>query len=414
MKNLILPPHYRLPRGNALMVRFQTFLCDADGKIERPLQSGVNLITDWGMDNLPATDINTLIDYLHVGSSTETMKRTLTGGVTVSFNDGTPNSMAVAASSNFFEAGDVNRTLKVDGVPEMLVTGFTDAQNITVKARAATWHPSYTPVGAVVSGAAGIHYTNAPTLGAEFTRFNTKDSGSANNSAEITESVSSRFNHQKIFLGDVVAGSPWTVNQIGWGTNTTNCFGKSNLASPDVVAVGKRYRVLLNVYNGFTPIDLSAQTINWGGTIGTYTCDLRMERINFPSGDGTTGAATCALRQTSMAASFRCGWFTGTVTLQTTQWNNDAGYTSISRTVNQYTPGSDVCIDASYVAGDFRRNRTFRWPSDLTITSATGLYMGSTGTFPSLTIKPTAPITKANGHQADLIFPIIWQRLLVN
>lgn len=420
---ILLPPRYR--RNNNFAVRYQTFLCDAAGNVERPLQSGWNMITDFGMDNLATTAIGTLIDYLHVGSSTETMKRILSGGVTISFDDSDPTTVVCTASSNFFDAADVGRTLKCDGVPEMLVTGYTSALIVTCKARAGVWHPSYTPVGAVVSGAAGIHYTNDPDLAAEFTRFNSKDTGAANNDAEITDSSNSRINIQKIFLSSVVSGSPWTINQLGWGTNTVNCFGKANLASPDAVAVGKRYRVQLNVYYGFTPIDLAAQTVNWGGTVGSYTCDIRQERIGFPAQDGNSLSGAQAgynfLRVTTLSGNTRVGYWTASFTLQTVQWLNDAGATSLhARTGRNEIAVNGNVYDSSYTTADFRKIRTVRWDESVTITAATALYAnpynGTTGFhYPALTVKPTSgTITKASGFRVELLFPIIWQRELLN
>ena len=425
MKKLILPPRFHR-KNNALSVKYETFLCDKDGKIERPLQSGRNMITDWGMDNLPATTLMTLIDYLHLGSTTETLKRLVSAaGATLSFNDSDPASIAVTSDLNFFESGDVNRTLKVDGVPEMLVTGYTNEQAVTCKARGSVWHPSYTPVGAVVSSSAGIHYTNTPSLATEFTRLTTKDTGTPVNNAEVTDSINSRFNCTKVFLSAVVTGSAWTVNQIGWGTNTTNCFGKANLGSPDVVAVGKRYRVALTVYYGFAPIDLSAVTVDWGATVGSYTCDIRQERIGFPEMNGSDSNPGVSnfinfLRVTAIDSTAFAGYWTGAFSMAAAAWNNDAGWTNLNGRTGRNDISGQCFFDASYVTGDFNKARTIRWLETATITSATGLWAGgiraaTNNVYPALTVRPTSgTISKANGYRVELIFPIYWQRQLVN
>lgn len=421
---LILPARYR--KQNSLSVKWETFLCDAAGRIERPLQSGRNMITDWGMDNLQATTIMTLIDYLHLGDTTQTLKRLAgSSSATLTLDDTNPASIAVTSDVNFFEAGDVNRTLKVDGVPEMLVTGYTNAQAVTAKARGSVWLPSYTPTGVIVSGAAGIHYTNTPSLATEFTRFNTKDTGTVVNDLEVTDSANSRFNCTKVFLSGVVSGSAWTVNQLGWGTNTTNCFGKANLGSPDTVAVGKRYRVELTVYFGFTPINLSAVTVNWGGTVGSYTCDIRQERIGKPGDIGSSsnpdpGGRYNFLRPTTVGT-INAGWWTSAFTMDTTKWHDDGSFTNLnSRAGQNLQTSSGALIDAAYTSGNFNFNRTARWFETSTITAATGLFIGTKNTAanilqPCLTVRPTSgTITKSNGYRVEIIFPIYWSRQLVN
>lgn len=423
-QTLILPKHYHSKR-DGIAVKFETFLCDAAGNIERPLQSGRNMITDWGMDNLPATTLMTLIDYLHLSDTTSTLKRLAsTAGATLSFNDADPTTIAVTSDVNFFEAGDVNRTLKVDGIPEMLVTAYTNAQAVTCKARGGVWHPSYTPTGAIASAAAGIHYTNTASLATEFTRFNSKDTGTPVNNFETTDSVNSRFNCTKVFLSAVVTGTAWTVNQLGWGTNTTNVFGKANLGSPDTIDVGKRYRVALTVYFGFTPIDLSAVTVNWGGTVGSYTCDIRQERIGKPDDAGVStnpdpGGRFNFLRPTT-SSSVNGGWWTTAFTMSAIQWHDDAGFTNLNSRAGQNIAPNPHMFDGSYTTGNFNFNRTARWLETSTITAATGLFIGTKNTAasilqPCLTVRPTSgTITKANGYRVEIIFPIYWQRQLVN
>ena len=420
------PPLIQLPK-TSLAVRYETALCDRHGRIERILQRGENMITDWGMDQMAAANLGVLtsgnIAYLHLGSTTETLKRVLPGGNSITINAADPAAVTVVAVTNFFEAGDVGRTLKIAAWAELLVTGYTDAQNITCKSRASLWPPGFSPPGSGPYTDAAIHYTSVSTMASEFTRFNTYDTSSANNNAELNDSANSRVIHQRIYLSAVVTGTAWTVNELGWGPNTTNCFGKANLGSPDVVAVGKRYRVQLQVFHAYTPIDLTGVVLDWGATVGSYTCAIRQERIGFDEpislGGAPANISANFLRPATPAIS-GVGWWTAAFTLSSIAWCGDAGFTTLSGRTGR-VESSTVIFDSAYTSGDFRRTRTARWPDTVTITAAVGLYAGlnHTGTgaahWPSLTIKPASgTITKAGGYRIDILFSVVWQRTLVN
>lgn len=400
--------------NTGLSVRYQTALCDRHGKIERILQEGTNMITDWGMDAMATTTIADNCDYLHLGSTTETLKRVLPGGNSITLSGTDPAGITVTAASNFFEAADAGRVLKIAGWPELLVTAFTSATVVTVRSRASLWPPGFTPPGTGPFTDVGIHYTNVATLATEFTRYNTKDTGAANNDAELNDEANSRFIIQKIFLSAEVTGSSWTVNELGWGPNTTNCFGKTNLAAPDVIAVGKKYRVLLQVLNAFTPINLSAISLNWGATVGTYTCDVRQERI----GKQFSGSSIIYnLLDPIAPGNTQAGWWTGAFTMDTTRWQDGAGWDGLQARTGYNQTAAGMIIDTAYTAGNHRRTRTLRWPDAVAISGATGLWATVKSTFhwPSLTVRPTTgTITKASGHRIDLIFAIAWQRTLSN
>lgn len=421
-KLIVIPrpePRFLLParQPTRFGVRFKTELCDADGKVERTLTPWTrNMITDFGMNNLPVSGVHVLCNYLNLSSTGQTLKRVASGiDFTVTWSD--PVTINVTADAGFFEAGDVGRTLFINHAswPELLITNFNNSQDIDCVARNSAWLPGFTPPSSPAGPytSVGVHYTNQNSLAAEFTRFNTYDTGSADNNAELTDSANSRFIHQRIFLSAVVTGSPWTINALGWSNNSANLLGQATLSGADTVPVGKRYRVTLQVRSGYTPINLSGVSLDWGATIGTHTCDLRQERIGKDSSVNRPNilmplAFPSSMDQTSSQ--------TGALTLVSTQWEGDAGYTSVSRAQTSYT---DMVTQAAYSAGTFMVTKTGRWPESVTITNATGLYIGGqvsgTMTFPPLTIKPTSgTITKPNGWRMELAIPVHWTRQLIN
>lgn len=415
-------PRFVLPSRPPMRygVRFKTELCDAAGRVERTLTPWTNnLITDFGMNNLPVSGVHVLCNYLNLSSTGQTLKRVASGpDFTVTWTD--PVTINVTADAGFFEAGDVGRTLFInhDSWPELLITNFTSSQDIDCVARNSAWLPGFTPPASPAGPYTdvGVHYTNLNSLAAEFTRFNTYDTGSANNNAELNDSANSRWIHQRIFLSGVVTGSDWTINALGWSNNSANVFGQSTLGSADTVPVGKRYRVTLQVFSGYTPIDLSGVSLNWGATIGTHTCDLRQERI---SKDSNTSRINPLVPLTFPAAQDNTfSQVSAFPSLASIQWEGDAGYTSLGRSGNG-TGYADMIFRSSYTSGTHTITHTARWPESVTITNATGLYIGggisATITFPGLTIRPTSStITKPNGWRMELTIPIHWTRRLVN
>jgi hypothetical protein len=410
----------RLPAhavASGLCVRYTTELCDAAGRVERELQRGSNLLTDFGMNALATTHISTLCSYLNLGTGTQTLKRNIQGGNDVTTTITSASSIAVVASQNFFESADAGRTLKINsGIwPELLITAFTDAQHVTCSSRGGVWLPAGTPTDGTFTDVA-VHYTNSAVLSAQFTKFNTYDTTATNNNTDIAEAGSSRYNFQRIFLSDVVTGSAWTVEQIGWsdGNGSNNLFGKTNLSVADTVPVGKRYRVTLNVYRVSTPINLSSFSVNWGATIGTYTCDIRQERMFREQGGGGWGSfqRTWGICDTELP-----GYGTTTYTLDTTKWEGDGAYTALSGyTINPAGTGSEPPFLGSYTSGNFFRTKTLRFWESVAITGGKVLFSKSSAgnQVRYVTIKPTTDIAKASGYRADLIWTFYWTRQLTN
>lgn len=424
-KVIVVPrpePRFALPARRPMRygVQFKTELCDADGRVERVLTPWTrNMITDFGMNNLPVSGVHVLCNYLNLSSTGQTLKR-LGGGVEFTVTWTSPTDITVTTDAGFFVSGDAGRTLFINaaGWPELQITNFVNSQEVDCVARNSAWLPGFTPPASPAGPYTdvGVHYTNLNTLAAEFTRFNTYDTGSANNNAQLTDSANSRFTHQRIFLSEVVGGSDWTVNALGWSNNSANVLGQATLGSADTIPVGKRYRVTLQVHSGYTPIDLSGVSLNWGATIGTHICDIRQERIGFDSRSTTGGGngqqnvlnprgiANTADNTYSTTASF---------SLSNIVWEGDAGFTTVSRAGTLYT---DMIFASSYTNGTFAKTLTGRWPENVTITNATGLSFGSmNGSMPSLTIRPqSGTITKPNGWRMELAVPIHWTRALIN
>lgn len=422
---ICVPRHPALLRGAAIGVYYKTEICDCDSRgnviFARPGNEGFNTITDWGMDSLATLRQDQLVNYLHLSDTLGTAKRVLTGGVTLSLTITDASNIAVASSAGFFVAGDVGKTLSIDSLggagktQELKITAFTDAQHVTCSTRAGLWLPGFTP-GTGPFGTAGVHATDTSTLANQFTKFNTYDTGATNFNAELNDSSNSRFIHQRIFLSGA-AGSTWTINQLGWsdGNAGNNVFGKVNLASPDVVATGKKYRVQLQLFSAYAPIDIASQSINWGATIGTYDLAFRQERIPFDSSDNPTVISNL-LRPKLTAGSLFPAYWTGARSLGSILWQGDTGYSTSPQT--SPVAGSSVSAsDSSYASGQHTKVRTIKWDDTVSITSATliGLKAGTTANYGGLSIKPNSgTITKPSGFVAQLDFRLFWTRAFVN
>jgi hypothetical protein len=415
-KPLWVPQRYST-RPQNLSVRFKTWICDGDGKIIRPGQEGWNTITDFGMDSLATAGVETLINYLHLSSALGTAKRTLPGGTTLSLTSvADPTNVPVTASAAFFLAGDVGNTLYIDGLgQELKITAFTDSQHVTCATRPGVWLPGLTPTTGPFS-TAGVHFTSANTLTTDFYAANTYDTGALNYNAELNDSANSRFIHQRIYL-TAAAPSSWTINQLGWSANGTvggSVFGKVNLTSPDNVAIGQKYRVQLQLFSGYTPINIASQSVNWGATIGTYDLAIRQEVI--PKDSNTTqGPSFLKLKTTSSPS----GWAyaTAAFSLVSTLWEGDAGYSNTPHASLAVSITDSACIiNGAYTSGSHNFLRTFKLNDTSSISLATGivLRMGS-GLGQILTLKPnTGTITKPSGYYASLIFPLYWTRGFTN
>ncbi|MDE2100737.1 MAG: hypothetical protein KGL39_26060 [Patescibacteria group bacterium] len=408
----IAPVSFARPRP--LAVRARTWICDGRGKIIRRGQEVWNTITDYGMDLLATNTPDAICTYLVLSSVLGPAKKVLTGGTTLSITSvADPTNLAVVASANFFASGDVGNTLYIDGLgQELKITAYTDAQHVTCATRQSLWLPGISPTTGPFS-TAGVHYTATNTVNTEITRFNTYDTSSPNYNTQLNDSANSRWIHQRIFLSGTAPGS-WTINQLGWTPNSaanSNVFGKVNLITPDNVATGQKYRVQLDFYSGYTPINQSSVPVNWGATIGSYNLNIRQEVI----AQDTSNSIRNFLQPTLMTLS-NSFWWTNTFTLATTKWQGDAGYVANPHTGPAGSTSTNDLSDAAYTNGTFFKQRTWKFLDTIAISAATGLTVGNTVSGPEpLTIQPaTGTITKPTGYWCALTFPIYWTRALTN
>jgi hypothetical protein len=380
------------------------------------------MFTNWGMDTLASLSLKTLIDYVVLSSVQDTRKRAMPGGnsLTITYTD--PSTIAVAAAQNFFETADAGRTLSVpNGGQELKIVSYTDPQNVSCAAPQAEWLPGFTPPGSPTNyTSAAIYYTDLSSLNTYFTQFNTYDTNYVPNPVRcVTDNANSQFIHERVYLGPVVGGVAWTVSQLGWsdGNASHNVLGVANLPSNDSVPIGKRYRVKLQVYSVYTPINLTGVAVNWGGTIGSYTFDIRQEYIGVDQGYGTNGEGAGAGSSRSnflephsitdqVSGTFNAAYRTAAYSLVSTYWQNQSGGTPPT---NAGWTGLDAPTLGAYTAGQYKRTKNIRWNDSVTITAATAL--AARALYPMLTLRPqTGTVTKPAGYWCDATFKVFWTR----
>jgi hypothetical protein len=392
--------------GPALTVRWKTELCDRHGRVERVLQRGRNTITNWGMDQLASSSIYSLISTLVLSSTQDTRKRALSGGNNLTVTYTSPTNVTVVADANFFVSGDVGYTLALLNVPELKITAFTDPTHVTCQTPSGEWLPGFSVPGSpTVYSAATIYYTSNNQLATYFTQFSSFDTGGV---TLTIDNSNSQHIHQRIFLSSTVSGADWTVNQLGWsdGNGSHNVFGVANLAGPDVIPIGKKYRVTLTVYSKFTPINLAGVAVNWGGTIGAYTMDIRQEYIGYPVVAGGRANWLEPHANSDSFATWSAKWWTTSHALVSTYWQGQSGGTA----PNNFDDGSgQAVVLGSYTNGQYMRTKNVRWPDTVDLSGVTALGAGVGP--PMITLRPTSgTVTKPSGFWCDATFKIFWTR----
>lgn len=437
VRELWRPRIHRL-RSAAVGVRFKTEICDIDSQgnvvSSRVGNSGWNMVTDWGMDALATLRQDQLVNYLHISDTLGPSKRVLTGGITLTLTITDATNIDVAASAGFFDSGDVGNTLYIDDLgQELKIVAFTDSQHVKCATRPGAWLPGVTPSTGPFS-TAGVHFTSVNTLANQTTKFNTYDTSASDNKAELNDSSNSRFIHQRIFLSGTVTGSAWTVRQLGWsdGNGSNNVFGWVNLPVTDTVPVGKKYRVTLQVYSAYTPLDIESHSVDWGETIGSYDLRIKQERLGYDSkGTEFLGGQSQTVNNflqplfpgTASNTGFRVGFLTTAQTEQPLLWAGDAGFTiNIHNRDDAGANAAATVADSGYTSGTHTKTRTLTWPDTMAISAATMLGLGTQSSFGggafysyALSIFPlSGTITKPAGWSASLAFPIYWTRTLIN
>jgi hypothetical protein len=409
-------PRIVLP-GPRLAVRWKTELCDKEGRVERVLQSGRNMLLDAAMDALATSSLGAQIgSSLQIYSAAFTIKRVLQVGNSVTVAAPAPNNVTITADQGFFSAGDVGRTFQIDNWPELLVTGYTSDTVITCTARGGIWLPGFTPSAGPFS-AAGVHYTNQINLQANrITTITTFDTNAANYNTELTDAPNSRFIHQRIWLS-AVAVAPWNVLALGWGPNDTP-VGITNLAGPDVVPIGKRYRVTAQFFMVYTAIDIAAQTVDWGATIGSFTMAIRSETF-YKDSDAGTGYSGNFLAPWQIVpyGTARHSYTTAAVTVQPVRFEGQVGWNQgdAAYYCGNYVDAAPYPTLGAYTNGQFTRTKYLKWTDTVAINNATSFGVANSNLYRLLIIKPSAgTITKPLNYWCDLTFRVFWTRELIN
>lgn len=418
-------PNFEIPGsvGASMHVRYKTELVDDVTGEVTPLQEGHNMVTDIMMNFMGAdSGFSTSIATCQTYATAVVIKRV--GGVSdlVTPVATTAASIAVTCNNGFFVAGDVGRSLKIAGWPELLITAFTSTTVVTCSCRNGAYPAGFTPSATPVA-VFGVHYTNLikaylGTLGLDLTAFDTSISGY---NSEAYDNTANCFVAKRVWLSSAVTGSPVTVNMLAWGyaANSTP-LGVATLSTTDTIPVGKKYRVTAYYYTVVTGLSLTGVTMNLGPTIGTYTVDIMTENIDMTSGyasfidpinDGT-----------SRLPGYGTGYtFTAAFSLVATpQYNGKTGHTFPTA-----LPGSGATIVActvdfngSYAAGSFNRVRRISVPSAGTHTSCTGFCVAIfAGGYKMrlMTFKFTSGLyNKPNLYSWTASFGLDWTRELVN
>jgi hypothetical protein len=398
----------KLPSSN-LTVRYTTSLCDSSGKVIRELQTGHNEITDWGMDAIATASKPSLCSVLNLSSALGPAARKGTGsGTVLTLAVVSPSNIGITTSAGFFLAGDVGETLYIDALgQELKIIAYASATSVTCATRQGFWLPTANPA-LTTATVFGVHFTSIAALTAQFTTVTTFDTAATNYYATLTDSPNSRFILQRIFLSDTVTGSPWTVNQLGWSNGSINCLGKANLASPDVIAVGQRYRVQLQVFSGYTPVNIASQTVDWGATIGAHDLAIKQETVY---ADGTNGNFLDPLANLSAVA---IHYSPTPITLAAVTWQGDPGYTPDNHPSLTAIDYSLTGTDAGYVSGTHYKARTLKMADTIALPAAAAFELGPTG-YPMLTVNlNSGTVTKPIGYWAALTFNICWTRGFTN
>jgi hypothetical protein len=193
-------------------------------------------------------------------------------------------------------------------------------------------------------------------------------------------------------------------------------LGIANLPSADTVPIGKRYRVKLQVYSQYTPINLVGVAVDWGAVIGSYVFDIRQEYIGIDWGYNSNGEGAGSGSRSNLlephsindqtSGNYKAAYRTAAYALSSTYWQNQSGGTP--PTTTGWTNLDDITLGA-YTAGQFKRTKTVRWSDSVAITAATALAIRAY--FPMLTLRPqSGTVTKPTGYWCDATFKIFWTR----
>lgn len=202
-----------------------------------------NLITDAGLLSLsnkaggmgPLTTIG-IMTFCHVGGGTNATKIS-SGGITF-----TQAGTTLTSSAGFFTAAMVGGVFKYGtgtAGDEFYITNFTNTTTVTVQVSATVGTPT---VGVVWQ----VQSTALQTL---LFATNTYQNNAGDNQTTFGTGT---FTHKRTYIVAQQA-SPYTVNEIGYGSTSALIAGRVVLGSSDVIGTNNFYVVIINVQFTITP-----------------------------------------------------------------------------------------------------------------------------------------------------------------
>lgn len=410
-RKIYLPPHRLAGPGNSgFAVRWQTFLVDPKTGEETPLQSGHNMITDAGMNQWGSGLLD--FDKIHCTEDVVVLKRLPDPSNELTLTFSGPDSVSIASSSGFFGVQDVDRVLKVDGWPELLITAFTDSQNITAKARGELWAPGFTPP-ASPSGPHtddwGVHYTNFGTLS---TKKISLDSGSFDTTdpdydTTTLDAANRRFVHKRAWVTASGISGGATIRALAWGVSDPTVsapMGVIALTSPDVIPSGKKYKVKASFYQSYpAQWRITDEVIDLGPIVGSALT------LNLASLQYHPEASVLVPFTTPSRVKFTAGGYDLDVT---EAWFGDANYVSSSL---QTSNGASSL--SSYVSGTHWRTKRIYPTTSVSMVDYAGgfLQQYSGGSAPiDVRFNLTPAWSKPVDVYFNIYFAVHWARELIN
>lgn len=355
-----------------------------------------NLITDVGLD-MPASYLwRNCFLYFAVGTGTRPTKRD-SGTITAS-RTGT----AVTASADFFEAGDVGRTLKLDSGAVTKITVVNSATVVTVADSGADAASEFT-----------VWYGNDSTHEAEYASFSADLTGTNERTTAITGAT---ITLRRTGISTAFA-APKQLREIGWRpTSSGNLFGRALIpGGGDSVAAGQQYKVQVELSITVSPATATAASNvgtgcdtagsycleAWGyDASGTSVQDDKMIAAHRTSGGDSSG---CVEPSTNSAALNCCTSVTAPRSLSTA-----------ARSVGDYLYNKGVNSAAAYVAGSRRRVFTYSMTADEWSGTITGVRVGVSNGAEVWRHTFATPITKTNLQTFSWSLSLAWDRVLNN
>ena len=363
-----------------------------------------NLVLDAGLNSLAtkaggqgALDTTEILNFCHVGGGTNAVKIS-SGAITF-----TQVTTTLTASAGFFTAAMVNGVFKY-GVgtagDEIYITGFTSSTVVTVNISATVAAPT---VGVVWQ-------VQATTLQTVLFTTNTYQNNAGDNQ---TTYGTGTFSQKRTYIVAQQA-SPYTVNEIGYGSTAGLISGRLVLSSSDVVGTTNFYVIIITVTFTLTP-----NTITAVGNVGTNfntAGNAQCEMFGITQIQGGTIAAFDAKGSNNRVAavvaaySQRAATLSGTLAAPTNVVlaANASRVNIIGGGVNGMNRIGTIYSALSRVSGSYNLTTSGQ--------SCTGLLLGGTngGEMP-FDVKLTTPITLPTGtFSGTYQFDISYGRSLNN